>query len=80
MKVIIYIAIFSIISINLNGYSMASNIAVPRIGDTSSRFMSISQENKLGEIIYSQILGSFNLISDPLITGYIQMLGNRLLV
>jgi predicted Zn-dependent protease len=80
MKVIIYIAIFSIISINLNGYSMASNIAVPRIGDTSSRFMSISQENKLGEIIYSQILGSFDLISDPLITGYIQMLGNRLLV
>ena len=80
MKVIIYIAIFSIISINLNGYSMASNIAVPRIGDTSSRFMSISQENKLGEIIYSQILGSFDLISDPLITGYIQMLGNRLLI
>ena len=80
MKVIIYIAILSIISINLNGYSMASNIAVPRIGDTSSRFMSISQENKLGEIIYSQILGSFDLISDPLITGYIQMLGNRLLV
>ena len=42
--------------------------------------MSISQENRLGEIIYSQILGSFNLISDPLITGYVQMLGNRLLV
>ena len=42
--------------------------------------MSISQEKKLGDIIYSQILGSFNLINDPIVTSYIQMLGNRLLM
>ena len=77
MKAIIYTIIIVMITINS---SIGHNIVVPRIGDTSSRFMSISQENKLGSIIYSQILGSFNLVTDPLITGYVQMLGNRLLV
>ncbi len=80
MKAIIYAAIFAILSITYTNYSLARNIIVPKIGDTSSRYMSVSQENKLGEIIYSQILGSFDLVSDPLITSYIQMLGNRLLV
>ena len=42
--------------------------------------MSVAQENKLGAIIYSQILGSFDLITDPIITSYVQMLGNRLLI
>ena len=41
--------------------------------------MSISQENRLGDLIYSQILGAFRLISDPMVTSYIQTLGNRLL-
>ena len=79
MKAIIYIVILIALSVNFAS-SSTNNIRVPVIGDTSSRYMSISQENKLGEIIYSQILGSFNLISDPLITGYVQMLGNRLLI
>ena len=79
MKAIIYIVILIVLSVNFAS-SSTNNIRVPVIGDTSSRYMSISQENKLGEIIYSQILGSFNLISDPLITGYVQMLGNRLLI
>ena len=77
MKAIIYSLILSIFCIN---YSFANNILIPKIGDTSSKFMSISQEKKLGDIIYSQILGSFNLISDPIVTSYIQMLGNRLLM
>ena len=42
--------------------------------------MSISQENKLGDIIYSQILGSLNLVNDPLVTSYVQNLGNKLLI
>ena len=78
MKAIIYIVILIILSTNFANSS--NNIRIPVIGDTSSRYMSISQENRLGEIIYSQILGSFNLIYDPLITGYVQMLGNRLLI
>ncbi len=77
MKAIIYIVILIILSANFAS-SSSNKIRIPAIGDTSSRYMSISQENRLGEIIYSQILGSFNLISDPLITGYVQMLGNRL--
>ena len=79
MKAIIYIVILIILSMNFAS-SSSNNIRIPVIGDTSSRYMSISQENKLGEIIYSQILGSFDLISDPLITSYVQMLGNRLLI
>ena len=80
MKVIIYSAILVAFLVNPCRTIEAHNINVPKIGDTSSRFMSIAQENKLGGIIYSQILGSFNLINDPLITSYIQMLGNRLLI
>ena len=63
MKAIIYIVILIILSTNFANSS--NNIRIPVIGDTSSRYMSISQENRLGEIIYSQILGSFDLISDP---------------
>jgi len=80
MKVIIYTTILAAYIAYFPAKLSASDVKIPRIGDTSSRYMSISQENKLGSIIYSQILGSFNLISDPLITGYVQMLGNRLLV
>ena len=71
MKVIIYSAILVAFLVNPYRTIEAHNINVPKIGDTSSRFMSIAQENKLGGIIYSQILGSFNLINDPLITSYI---------
>ena len=80
MKVIIHSAILVAFLANPYKTIEAHNINVPKIGDTSSRFMSIAQENKLGGIIYSQILGSFNLINDPLVTSYIQMLGNRLLI
>jgi len=80
MKAIIYSLVLSILCISYENNSFANNILIPKIGDTSSRFMSISQEKKLGDIIYSQILGSFNLIDDPLVTSYIQMLGNRLLM
>lgn len=80
MKAIIYSLILSILCISYDNNSFANNILIPKIGDTSSRFMSISQEKKLGDIIYSQILGSFNLINDPIVTSYIQMLGNRLLM
>ena len=80
MKAIIYSLILSILCIGYDNNSFANNILIPKIGDTSSKFMSISQEKKLGDIIYSQILGSFNLINDPIVTSYIQMLGNRLLM
>ena len=80
MKYIKYAAIFLIITITSERSAQANNILIPKIGDTSSKYMSVSQENKLGDIIYSQILGSFKLISDPIITNYIQMLGNRLLI
>ena len=80
MKAIIYSLILSMLCISYDKKSFANNILIPKIGDSSSRFMSISQERKLGDIIYSQILGSFDLINDPIITSYMQMLGNRLLM
>lgn len=82
MKVIIFSGIFaiSISCINIINLSHSRDVRIPDLGYTSSQYMSISQENKLGGLIYSQILGSFNLISDPLINNYIQVLGNRLLI
>ena len=82
MKVIIFtwILSISISCINIVSLSYSHDVLIPDIGDTSSRYMSISQENKLGGLIYSQILGSFNLVTDPLVNNYIQILGNRLLM
>ena len=60
MKVIIYTTILAAYIAYIPANLSASNIKIPMIGDTSSRYMSISQENKLGSIIYSQILVSFN--------------------
>ena len=82
MKVIIFTGILaiSISCINIVSLSYSHDVLIPDIGDTSSRYMSISQENKLGGLIYSQILGSFNLVTDPLVNNYIQILGNRLLM
>ena len=79
MKVIKYVLKLLIISMLYGSLAYGHNINVPNIGDSSSKFMSISQENRLGDLIYSQILGSFRLISDPMVTSYIQTLGNRLL-
>ena len=80
MKAIKYVLKLLIISTIYGSCVFAHNINVPKIGDSSSKFMSISQENKLGDIIHSQILGSFKLVSDPMINNYIQDLGNKLLV
>lgn len=80
MKAIIYIVISAAIALNSITLVFGHNILIPKIGDTSSQYMSISQENRLGDIIYSQILGSFKLINDPMVTSYIQKLGNRLLI
>ena len=80
MKAIIYIVISAAIALNSITKVFGHNILIPKIGDTSSQYMSISQENRIGDIIYSQILGSFKLVNDPLVTSYIQKLGNRLLI
>ena len=80
MKAIILIFISTLITLNSTTKVFGHNILIPKIGDTSSKYMSISQENKLGDIIYSQILGSLNLVNDPLVTSYVQNLGNKLLI
>ena len=79
MKAIKSVLKLLIISTIYGSTAFAHNINIPKIGDSSSKFMSISQENKLGDIIYSQILGSFKLVSDPMINSYVQALGNKLL-
>ncbi len=70
--------LLSISYIGINS-SYSNSMQIPNLGDTSSRFMSISQENKIGDIIHAQILGSFNLNSDPIVNNYIRLLGNKLL-
>ena len=74
MKVIKYVLKLLIISMLYGSHAYGHNINVPNIGDSSSKFMSISQENRLGDLIYSQILGSFRLISDPWLQAIYKLL------
>ena len=47
MKVIKYVLKLLIISMLYGSLAYGHNINVPNIGDSSSKFMSISQENRL---------------------------------
>ena len=55
------------------------NIDLPDLGQEASQHMSVSQEKRLGEVIYPMILGDFSIIYDPLINNYIQSLGLKLI-
>jgi len=51
---------------------------LPNLGASALTVLSIEKEKKLGEIIYSQLIGQGAVLHDPLITEYINSLGNRL--
>ena len=52
--------------------SFSHNIDLPDLGEAASQHMSVSQEKRLGEVIYPMILGDLSIIYDPLINIYIQ--------
>ena len=54
------------------------NIDLPDLGEAASQHMSVSQEKRLGEVIYPMILGDLSIIYDPLINNYVQFLGSKL--
>ncbi|MFQ5469830.1 MAG: M48 family metalloprotease [Gammaproteobacteria bacterium] len=56
----------------------ASAIDLPRIGDTSESFLSLEEEQKLGDEFMRNIRQSVDIIDDPEIKDYIQSLGHRL--
>ena len=58
--------------------SFSHNIDLPDLGETASQHMSVSQEKRLGEVIYPMILGDLSIIYDPIINNYIQFLGSKL--
>lgn len=59
-----------------NPYNNANEL--PDLGASALSALSIEKEKKLGDIIYSQLLGQSALLHDPLIHEYINSLGNRL--
>jgi predicted Zn-dependent protease len=60
--------------------SLAENNDLPDLGASALTVLSIEKEKKLGDIIYSQLQGQSSILQDPLITEYLNGLGNRLVV
>jgi len=51
---------------------------LPDIGDSSYHVLSPFEEKKLGQVFYKAVRSSKKIISDPLISDYMQRLGGRL--
>lgn len=57
---------------------LSNAVELPDMGDTSSTFLSIEEENKLGHAFMNNIRHTVTLSDDPEIQIYIQSLGDRL--
>ena len=78
VKIIFYIGILLTSIIFSRNATSNEGVNLPDISDPSSKYMSISQEKKLGKIIHAEVLGKLNVIHDPLINTYINNLGARM--
>ena len=58
----------------------ADNTNLPDLGDESLAVISPAQERKLGEDLMRQARRSLDFMDDPEVTGYIQSLGEKLVV
>ena len=56
----------------------ASEIHLPDMGDSSGSLITPVEEQRLGQAFMRSIRGSMEVINDPLLTNYIESLGNRL--
>lgn len=56
----------------------AHAIELPDIGDTSESYLSLVEEQRLGEAFMRNLQGAINIVSDPEIESYITTLGERL--
>ncbi len=78
VKIIFYISVLLALIVISKNTIATEGINLPNISDPSSKYMSISQEKKLGKIIHAEVLGKLNVIHDPLINAYINNLGSRM--
>jgi beta-barrel assembly-enhancing protease len=53
---------------------------LPELGDPSGAILSGAQERKLGETVMRQIRGSGDYLNDPEVNGYLNEIGNRLVL
>ncbi|MDT8371292.1 MAG: M48 family metalloprotease [Gammaproteobacteria bacterium] len=74
-KIIIFLAGLVYWQSSLNA---ASDIALPEIGDSAGALISPQQEYAVGLSYFWQLQHAFDLIDDPEIVNYIQLLGYRL--
>ena len=56
----------------------ADNLDLPDLGDPSGAALSAQEEARLGQAFMRQLRASRKVLDDPLWSGYIQNLGNRL--
>jgi len=66
------------ISLATTPVSFAQNL--PELGDPSGAILSGAQERKLGETVMRQIRGSGGYLNDPEVNGYLNEIGNRLVL
>jgi len=74
------VALISLIFIyaSLTSAVHAQSQALPEIGDPSGSVLSPAEERRLGKAFMRSVRKSMKVIPDPLMTDYIQSLGNRL--
>ncbi len=53
-------------------------VDLPSIGEATESFLSIEQEQYYGEAFMRSIRGSLDLVRDPEVQAYVELLGNRL--
>lgn len=65
----------SMVGFSANGYAADE---LPDLGASALTVLSIEKEQQLGEVIFNEFQGYSQILQDPLITEYINSLGNRL--
>ncbi len=76
-RVILLFAIASLITSPLR--VAADSINLPDMGDSSAQLISAEQERRIGRQMMRQIKHSGKLVEDPLLTGYINDIGKKIL-
>lgn len=77
LKSCFYSAIFTL-GILVNANSFAQSNQLPDLGQSALTVLSIEKEKRLGELLYNELRGQAGVVNDPLVSEYINSLGNRL--
>jgi predicted Zn-dependent protease len=78
-KPIIIVLLISLVAISSAKSEDVETIKLPELGSPSDQYLTPSEEARLGREFMQSVRKTAKVLDDPLITEYIQQLGNRLL-